>query len=98
MVSPPAPGTFVHVAHVGINAQGGVEASDDVEPGWSMMLGEIQGYGPGISKKYNVPAVEAKPRGESLLLRLEPRRMLMRGIGTVKKRSLGLRKPVFAFA
>ena len=46
MVSPPAPGTFVHVAHVGINERGEVETSDDIEPGWTMMLEELQGFGP----------------------------------------------------
>jgi len=45
MVSPPATGTFVHLGHVGFNSQGRVEASDDIEPGWTMMLEELQGYG-----------------------------------------------------
>ena len=44
MVSSPAAGTFVHVAHVGFNYRGEVEASDALEPGWAMMLEEMQGY------------------------------------------------------
>jgi neural Wiskott-Aldrich syndrome protein len=45
MVSPPSPGTFIHVAHVGVNHRGEIEASDGIEPGWTMMLEELQGYG-----------------------------------------------------
>lgn len=45
MVSPPAAGTFVHVSHVGFNFKGEVETSRNVEPGWTMMLEELQGYG-----------------------------------------------------
>ena len=44
MVSSPAPGTFVHIAHVGVNERGEIETSDDIEPGWTMMLEELQGY------------------------------------------------------
>lgn len=49
MVSPPATGTFVHLGHVGFNSRGQIETSDDVEPGWTMMLEELQG-GYGVSK------------------------------------------------
>lgn len=45
MISAPTPGTFVHVAHVGYNEKGGLVASDNVEPGWTMMIEELQGYG-----------------------------------------------------
>lgn len=43
MVSGPAKGTFVHVGHVGFDAAGRVEATDSVEPGWAVMLGELSG-------------------------------------------------------
>lgn len=43
MVSGPAKGTFVHVGHVGFDDAGRVEASDSVEPGWAVMLGELSG-------------------------------------------------------
>jgi neural Wiskott-Aldrich syndrome protein len=46
MVSPPATGTFVHLGHVGFNSRGQIETSNDIEPGWPMMLEELQGsYG-----------------------------------------------------
>ncbi|PSR71552.1 hypothetical protein PHLCEN_2v12561 [Hermanssonia centrifuga] len=45
MISSPSPGTFVHVAHVGFDAEGRVETSDDIDPGWTMMLEELRGYG-----------------------------------------------------
>lgn len=44
MVSPPAAGTFVHLGHVGFNYKGEIETSDNIEPGWTMMLEELQGY------------------------------------------------------
>ena len=53
MVSPPANGTFVHLGHVGFNSRGQIETSDDVEPGWTMMLEELQGgYGVTKSKSF----------------------------------------------
>ncbi|TBU63385.1 hypothetical protein BD310DRAFT_973511 [Dichomitus squalens] len=45
MISGPNPGSFVHVAHVGLDAQGRVESTPNVEPGWTMILEELQGYG-----------------------------------------------------
>lgn len=45
MISAPAAGTFVHLGHVGFNYKGEIETSDDIEPGWTMMLAELQGYG-----------------------------------------------------
>ncbi|KAH9936712.1 hypothetical protein B0H21DRAFT_698985 [Amylocystis lapponica] len=45
MISSPAAGTFVHVSHVGFNDQGHIELSDNVEPGWTMMLTELHGHG-----------------------------------------------------
>lgn len=44
MVSSPAAGTFVHLGHVGFNCKGEIEVSDDMEPGWTMMMEELQGY------------------------------------------------------
>ncbi|KAI9056454.1 hypothetical protein FKP32DRAFT_1465244 [Trametes sanguinea] len=49
MISSPAPGTFMHVAHIGIDSEGCVDASPNVEPGWTMILEELQGYG--VSEK-----------------------------------------------
>lgn len=45
MISSPTPGTFVHVAHVGLDAKGQIESSPNIEPGWTMILEELQGYG-----------------------------------------------------
>ncbi|KAI0768185.1 hypothetical protein BD413DRAFT_614531 [Trametes elegans] len=45
MISGPAPGTFVHVAHVGVDDAGRLETSANIEPGWTMILEELQGYG-----------------------------------------------------
>ncbi|KAH8097117.1 hypothetical protein BXZ70DRAFT_312664 [Cristinia sonorae] len=56
MISRPAPGTFVHVSHVGVDENGVIEVSEDVEPGWSMMMQELHGYGVG-------EAVVRKDRG-----------------------------------
>ena len=51
MISAPAPGSFVHVAHVGLDATTGrLEASAQGtcasdEPGWTMILEELHGFG-----------------------------------------------------
>ncbi|KAI0795506.1 hypothetical protein C8Q75DRAFT_454004 [Abortiporus biennis] len=45
MISSPNPETFVHLAHVGFDRNGRIEVSDDIEPGWTMMLEELKGYG-----------------------------------------------------
>ncbi|KAJ8489874.1 hypothetical protein ONZ51_g2669 [Trametes cubensis] len=45
MISAPAPGTFMHVAHIGVGDNGRIEATPNVEPGWTMVLEELQGYG-----------------------------------------------------
>lgn len=47
MVSRPAPGSFVHVGHIGVDDKGSIEVSEDIDPGWAMMLQELQGYGVG---------------------------------------------------
>jgi len=44
-ISAPAPASFVHVAHVGINAKGDVETSQDLDPAWGVLLRDLQGYG-----------------------------------------------------
>ncbi|KAI0357780.1 hypothetical protein OH77DRAFT_1435541 [Trametes cingulata] len=49
MISAPAPGTFVHVSHVGVDADGQVEASANLDPAWTMVLDELRGYG--VSEK-----------------------------------------------
>lgn len=45
MIGAPAPGSFVHVAHVGLDAHGRVESTPNAEPGWTMLLQELQGFG-----------------------------------------------------
>ncbi|PIL29200.1 hypothetical protein GSI_09249 [Ganoderma sinense ZZ0214-1] len=45
MIGAPSPGSFVHVAHVGLDAQGRVESSPGMDPGWTMLLEELQGFG-----------------------------------------------------
>ena len=44
MISSPAPGTFVHLGHVGFNYKGEIATSDGMDPGWTTMLEELQGY------------------------------------------------------
>ena len=38
MISAPALHSFVHIAHVGINDDGAIEASDGVDPSWKAVL------------------------------------------------------------
>ncbi|KIO11098.1 hypothetical protein M404DRAFT_127847 [Pisolithus tinctorius Marx 270] len=45
MISGPSPHSFVHVSHVGISANGGIESSKNVEPAWSALIADLQGYG-----------------------------------------------------
>ncbi|KAI6020194.1 hypothetical protein PISMIDRAFT_93625 [Pisolithus microcarpus 441] len=45
MISSPAPHSFVHVSHVGISANGAIESSKNVEPAWSALIADLQGYG-----------------------------------------------------
>lgn len=45
MIGAPNPGSFVHVAHVGLDAQGRVESSPGVDPGWTLLLEDLQGFG-----------------------------------------------------
>lgn len=45
MVSGPAPGSFVHVAHVGFDANGRLQSSEDLNSEWTLILREMQGYG-----------------------------------------------------
>ncbi|CDO68594.1 hypothetical protein BN946_scf184996.g25 [Trametes cinnabarina] len=49
MISSPSPGTFMHVAHLGVDSEGYIDASPNVEQGWTMILEELQGYG--VSEK-----------------------------------------------
>ena len=55
MISRPAPGTFVHVAHVGIDADGNNEASGNISPEWIVAFEQLQG-GP-----MHPPSGTAKP-------------------------------------
>lgn len=43
MVSLPTPNSFVHVAHVGMNESGTIEASQGIDPAWKAAL---LGHGP----------------------------------------------------
>ncbi|KAI6018358.1 hypothetical protein EDC04DRAFT_2869988 [Pisolithus marmoratus] len=45
MISGPAPHSFVHVSHVGISSSGAIESSKNVEPAWSALIADLQGYG-----------------------------------------------------
>lgn len=40
-----SPKAFVHVAHVGINEKGVVEASKGLDPVWATLVGELKGHG-----------------------------------------------------
>jgi Wiskott-Aldrich syndrome protein len=45
MISSPAPDSFRHVAHVGVNAKGVFEATKSLDPSWKEMLTQLQGHG-----------------------------------------------------
>ncbi|KAH7909183.1 hypothetical protein BJ138DRAFT_261222 [Hygrophoropsis aurantiaca] len=45
MISSPAPHSFVHVSHVGITTKGIVQTAKTIEPAWSTLVTELQGYG-----------------------------------------------------
>lgn len=45
MISSPAPESFRHVAHVGVNQDGVFEASKDLDTSWKEMLTKLQGHG-----------------------------------------------------
>ncbi|KDR77246.1 hypothetical protein GALMADRAFT_66492 [Galerina marginata CBS 339.88] len=45
MISSPAPHSFKHVAHVGVNKEGVFEASKDLDSAWRAMLADLQGHG-----------------------------------------------------
>lgn len=45
MISSPAPLSFKHVAHVGVNRDGVFEASKDLDGAWKTMLANLQGHG-----------------------------------------------------
>jgi len=44
-ISAPTPASFVHVAHVGINAKGTIETSKDIDPAWGVLIQDLQEYG-----------------------------------------------------
>lgn len=45
LISSPAPLSFKHVAHVGVNKDGVFEASRGLESSWTDMLRDLQGHG-----------------------------------------------------
>lgn len=45
MISSPAPDSFKHLAHVGVNKDGIFEVSKDIDPLWKDMLTKLQGHG-----------------------------------------------------
>jgi Wiskott-Aldrich syndrome protein len=45
IISSPAPGSFVHLSHVGINAEGIIETSKDIDPAWQILIQDLQTYG-----------------------------------------------------
>jgi len=45
MISSPAPDSFRHVAHVGVNANGVFEATKSLDTSWKEMLTQLQGHG-----------------------------------------------------
>jgi neural Wiskott-Aldrich syndrome protein len=45
IISSPAPDSFRHVAHVGVNANGVFEASKSLDDSWKEMLTKLQGHG-----------------------------------------------------
>ncbi|KAI0643835.1 hypothetical protein C8Q79DRAFT_1012388 [Trametes meyenii] len=55
MISSPSPDTFVHVAHIGVDHSGRIEASPNVEPDWTHVLEEMQGFGADVTNAGAVP-------------------------------------------
>jgi hypothetical protein len=45
IISGPAPHSFVHVSHVGVNTRGIIESSKNIEPAWGALISDLQGYG-----------------------------------------------------
>ncbi|KAN0094555.1 hypothetical protein V8E55_002842 [Tylopilus felleus] len=45
LISSPAPHSFVHVSHVGVNTRGIIESSKNIEPAWGALIADLQGYG-----------------------------------------------------
>jgi neural Wiskott-Aldrich syndrome protein len=45
VISSPAPHSFVHVSHVGVNTRGIIESSKNIEPAWGALIADLQGYG-----------------------------------------------------
>ncbi|KAH9474695.1 hypothetical protein JR316_0013160 [Psilocybe cubensis] len=45
LISSPAPQSFKHIAHVGVNKDGLFEASKDLDSAWKIMLEDLQGHG-----------------------------------------------------
>ncbi|KAJ3551353.1 hypothetical protein NM688_g4753 [Phlebia brevispora] len=45
MVSGPAPGSFVHVAHVGLDSKGRLEAAEHMGHEWTGLLEDLEGHG-----------------------------------------------------
>jgi len=45
LISSPAPDSFRHVAHVGVNSNGVFEASKSLDDSWKEMLTQLQGHG-----------------------------------------------------
>lgn len=45
IISSPAPHSFVHVSHVGVNTRGIIESSKNIEPAWGALIADLQGYG-----------------------------------------------------
>jgi hypothetical protein len=45
IISSPAPDSFRHVSHVGVNANGVFEASKNLDASWKEMLTQLQGHG-----------------------------------------------------
>ena len=44
-ISSPAPDSFRHISHVGVNANGVFEASKNLDASWNEMLTQLQGHG-----------------------------------------------------
>jgi len=45
MISSPQPNSFVHLAHVGVNQEGIIETSKDIDPHWAILVKQLSGYG-----------------------------------------------------
>ncbi|KAG5644688.1 hypothetical protein DXG03_007988 [Asterophora parasitica] len=72
MVSLPSPNSFVHVAHVGLNKDGVIEASQGIDPSWKAVL---EGHGLDCPENRRTPEIEQVPFSDGFWRGLDARKI-----------------------